>query len=426
MMEKERLALQGGPKAVTLQHHERWPIVSEDEINASVQLMIAGTLSIKDGSGIIAEFEGNFARYHGAKHSLVQNNGTSSLHAAYFAVGIGPGDEVLVPSYTWPSTANAVISCNATPVFCDIDPRTLCLDPVDAERRITPATKAIAVVHIWGHPADMDAIMALAKKHNLKVIEDCSHAHGSTYRGRKVGTIGEIGCFSLQGSKMIVGGEAGIAITESDEYFDRMLALSHYGGRIEKDGLTGKYDEYAYTGFGPKYRVHPLAAAIANGQLSHLDEWIKGRRENLDYLSEGLRGIPGIEPPYTAPDCTRGAYYGYRAMYDAAAFGGLPVERFVEALRAEGVQADLERYPPLHQQPFYQGAEHYERVTGYRWPYAPIRQITYSDSDFPVTMRIEKGVIALPTFTQPCRDVIDQYIAAFRKVAANAMQLLAK
>ncbi len=413
----------GGQKAVKSEYKERWPIINEDEVNAVVQLMLAGDLSIPDGSGILDEFENNFAKYNGVRYALVQNNGTSTLHAAVFAVGVGPGDEVLVPTYTWPSSANAVLSCNATPVFCDIDPKTLCIDVEDMESRITPATKAVVVVHIWGHPGDMDKIMALAKRHNLKVIEDASHAHGSTYRGRKIGTIGDVGCYSLQASKMMIGGEAGIAITDNADYFERMLALSHYGGRIEKDQISGKYLEYAYTGLGPKYRVHPLAAAIANDQLKFLDHWIEGRRDNLGYLSDGLRGLKGIEPSYTAPDCTRGAYYGYRLTYHPEQLNNLPVDKFIEALRAEGVDANPERYKLLHRQALYQGASHYEKVTGYKWPYAPIREIHYQDSDFPKAVAVHPNLISLPTFTQPCQSLLDEYIAAFRKVVDGVEQL---
>jgi dTDP-4-amino-4,6-dideoxygalactose transaminase len=422
MANPEKLALFGGSKAVTQETKERWPVISEDDVNAVVQLMLARQLSIADGGGVISEFEKKFANFNGAKHALVQNNGTSTLHAAYFAVGIGPGDQVIVPTYTWPSTANAVLSCNATPVFCDIDPRTLCIDPADVARKITRATKAIGVVHIWGHPANMDTILEIAQRHDLRVIEDASHAHGATYKGRKAGTIGDVGCFSLQASKMIIGGEAGIAVTNNPEYFDRMLALSHYGGRIEKDQVTGKYADYAYTGLGPKYRVHPLAAAIANVQLEHLDEWINQRRSNLDYLTAGLRDLPGIEPPYTAPDCTRGAYYGYRIVCHPERVGA-PIIKFIKALQAEGVDAQPERYQLLHRQALYQGASHYEQVTGYKWPYAPICQIEYKDSDLPIATRIHANLIALPTFTQPCHQLLDQYVTAFRKVIQNVKQL---
>ena len=424
MSQNKKLALTGGPKAVTSDYKEIWPIIDETTKKAVNDYMQQGELSIKDGTGILDEFETNFARYTGAKHALVQNNGTSTLHAAFFAVGVGPGDEVIVPTYTWPSTANTILSCNATPVFCDIDPMTLCASVDDIKKRITPKTKAIVVVHIWGHPADMDAVTEVAKKYNLKVVEDAAHAVGSTYKGRKVGTIGDVGCFSLQASKTLIGGEAGVAVTNNSEYFDRMLVLSHYGGRIEKDLTSDTYKDYAYTGMGPKYRVHPLAAVIANAQLKSLDKWIELRNSNLNYISNGIRGLRGVEPFDIAPDCTRGAYYGYRVIYSPEKLYNIPTARFIEALRAEGVDADPERYIPLHRQMLYRGASYYEKATGYKWPYAPIREIEYKDSDFPVAVDLFTRLISLPTFTHDCRDVLDQYIEAFHKVVENADQLV--
>jgi perosamine synthetase len=169
--------------------------------------------------------------------------------------------------------------------------------------------------------------------------------------------------------------------------------------------------------------VHPLAATIANLQFKHLDEWIIQRKTNLDYLSEGLRGLGAIEPFSIAPDCSRGAYYGYRVSYHPELINNLPANRFIQALQAEGVDANPERYQLLHRQALYQGASHYEQATGYKWPYAPIREIQYQDSDFPVAVSVHPNLISLPTFTLPCRDLIDQYIMAFKKVIEGAGQL---
>jgi len=419
----ETLALLGGPKAVTAADLYRWPVLGDEEIALVTQLMRAGEISITAGTGVIADCEQAFARFVGAPYALLQCTGTSTLHAALFAVGVGSGDEVIVPTYTWPSSASAALTCNAIPVFCDVDPRTFAADPKDIERKITSRTKAIMVVHLWGHPADMDAIIDIARRYNLKVIEDAAHAHGATYKGRMTGTIGDIGCYSLQASKMLPGGEAGIAVTSDPALFDRMLTFSHYGGRIERDSVTGEYLQFAYTGFGPKYRVHPLAAAIASVQIKRLPANIQARRENLEYLSAGLASIPGIDPPFTQADCTRGAWYGYRVLYDPSAFHGVPVARFMEALRAEGVQVEAERYRLLHLEPLYQGPE----IAGC-CPYPPpdVRQRmrSYRAGDFPVAESIHPRLMALPTFThQPCWDLLDQYIAAFRKVAANIEQL---
>jgi dTDP-4-amino-4,6-dideoxygalactose transaminase len=421
---RQTLAFFGGPKTVTAESHERWPLLTEEDVAAVTSLLRRGEISITTGSGIIQELEQTFADYLGVRHALAQCNGTSCLHAALFAVGVGYGDEVIVPTYTWPSTASTVLLCNAIPVFCDVKPDTLTADPADIERKITPATKAIAVVHLWGHPAEMDEILAIARRHRLAVIEDASHAHGATYKGRKVGSIGDVGCFSLQASKALPGGEAGVAVTNNPDLFDRMLTLSHYGGRIERDSLTGQYTQFAFTGFGPKYRVHPLAAAIARVQLRHLDDYIEARRQNLDYLTAGLVEIPGITPPYTAGHVTRGAWYGYRLLFDQARVNRVPKVRFMTALRAEGVEVDDERYRLLHFEPLYQGPE----IAG-ACPYPPpeirARMRSYHVGDLPIAEGIHPRLMSLPTFThQPCTNLLDQYIAAFQKVVYNSEQLL--
>jgi perosamine synthetase len=419
----EKLALFGGPKAVTAANPDRWPVLGDEEIALVTQLMRAGEISITSGTGVIGDFERAFAEFSQARYALVQCNGTSTLQSALFGVGVGYGDEVIVPTYTWPSTASVALTCNAIPVFCDIDPQTFAADPADIERKITPATKAICVVHLWGHPADMDVVMDIARRHHLKVVEDASHAHGAFYKGRPVGTIGDVGCFSMQASKALPGGEAGVAVTNDPDLFDRMLTYSHYGGRIERDSVTGRYLEFAYTGLGPKFRVHPLAAAIALVQLKKLPAAIESRRQNLEYLSEGLAQVPGLTPPYTAPDCTRGAWYGYRMIYDPAQFGGVPKERFMEALQAEGVQVEGERYRLLHCEPLYQGPG----VAGacpFPAPDVRARMRDYRSGDFPVAEAIQPQLLVLPTFTyQPCWEFLDQYISAFRKVAANAGRL---
>ena len=279
---EDKLALQGGSKAVTLSLNDPWPVMNEAEIQSVVELMRTGQISIGNGTGPIGEFERRFAEYTGAKYALMHNNGTGSLHAGFYAVGVGPGDEVIVPSYTWHATAGGVVTANAIPIFCESDPKTLTIDPADVARRITPRTKAIAVVHMWGNIADMDGVMEIARRHNLKVVEDCSHAHGGTWRGKQVGTIGDVGCFSMQGSKILVAGEGGVLITNDPKVYDRALLLGHFG-RIDRDAVDESDRAYS-TGFGVKYRAHPLGAAIALGELAHLDEVNALRKQNFEYL----------------------------------------------------------------------------------------------------------------------------------------------
>ncbi|MEG2571266.1 MAG: DegT/DnrJ/EryC1/StrS family aminotransferase, partial [Clostridia bacterium] len=221
------LALLGGEKTVTIDYEAvaTRPVVCQKGIDAAVEIMKKGEIS---NSSVVDVFEAKFKKFVGAEYGACLSNGTSCLQAALFAVGVGAGDEVIVPSFTFWASAAPIIATNGVPIFCETDPETHCLDPKDVEARITPKTKAIMVVHVWGNPADMDAIMAIAKKHNLKVVEDCSHAHGSTYKGKKVGTIGDVGCFSMQGSKLLVAGEGGIFVTNTKEYYERALALGSY------------------------------------------------------------------------------------------------------------------------------------------------------------------------------------------------------
>src|SRR5687767_10854541 len=196
MVGSERLAIDGGPKTVTVGHGDRWESISEAEIEGVVE-----TLRGKNVYGSTDLFEQEFAAFVGAQYAVAVCNGTASIHSALFAAGVRAGDEVIVPSYTWHASITPILHCGGTPVFCEVDPDTYCADPADVERRITPSTKAILVTHVLGNPADMDGIMAVARPRGIKVIEDASHAHGGSFGGRLVGALGDIGCFSLQNSK---------------------------------------------------------------------------------------------------------------------------------------------------------------------------------------------------------------------------------
>jgi dTDP-4-amino-4,6-dideoxygalactose transaminase len=194
---------------------------------------------------------------------------------------VGPGNEVIVPSYTFWATAVPIIAANGVPVFCDVDPDTYCIDPREIVKKITPRTKAIMVVHVWGNPADMHSIMEIGAKYKLKVIEDCSHAHGSLWKGKKVGIIGDVGCFSLQGSKTLPAGEGGILVTDNREYYEIAVAYGHYD-RVEKFPENSEYKKYSLTGLGYKFRANPLGITIANHGLDELDQ--RNAIRNLDRL----------------------------------------------------------------------------------------------------------------------------------------------
>jgi len=230
-MSREKLAIFGGEPAVKVQA-PKWPIIGEEETNRIINQLRIGKLSIADRSGVIAEFEDLFAKYHNIKYALATYCGTASLHSAIFGVGVEPGDEVIVPSFTWITTATSVLQSNAIPVFCDISNESFGIDPKDFEKKITKRTKAIIVVHLWGIPVEMEKIMNVARKHNIAVVEDSAQAHGAIYKGKKVGTIGDVGCFSFQATKSMCTGEGGMLITDELGIYERAMLLGHHPARL--------------------------------------------------------------------------------------------------------------------------------------------------------------------------------------------------
>jgi perosamine synthetase len=426
-MTASTLALFGGPPAVTSEWRQDWPVIGDGEINAVIDLLRHGVLSIYDRSGIIAAFEDAFAEYHsaddGPPFALSHNAGTSALHGAYFGLGLGVGDEVIVPTYTFLATVTPLLQCGATPVFADADPESLTISPDSVAERITARTRAIVATHMWGHPADMTALGRLAESMDLQLVEDCSHAHGATIDGRKVGTFGTAACFSLEGHKAMVAGEGGVMLTRSRQVYERALLLGHFGRRAKDEVQRPELASFAETGFGQKYRMHPLAAAIALEQLRKLDTHNARRGANLNLLTRLLTGIPGIRPPTTAPGMTRGGWYGYKPRYVADELGGLGLARYITALRAEGVRVKLPGSPPLHRLPVFQLTDAEAAVL--KLP-AAARDARRRGLAYPCPQAdaVYPTLLSLPTFTGDCDEVIHQYARAFTKVSSSWKELL--
>ena len=422
-MAANELALNGGAPAVTIQDPDGWRPFEEEGAALVAAMAGEGELS-GSGTGVTKAFETAFAEYVGRTYGLSQMNGTSTLWAAYFAVGVGPGDEVIHPTYSWIGAVAPVVFLGARPVFCEIDPEALTVDPADIERRITNRTRAISVVHLWGNPADLDAVMAVSRKYGIPVIEDCSHAHGAEWDGRKVGSVGDIGCFSLQGEghgAMGVG-EGGMVVTDNREYYERALICGHLNRRGVAEELTRPdYRVLDKTCLGIKFRSHALAMGLGTGQLRHLDEVNTKRRAVLRALAGIAEEIPGLASVRVLEKATPGGFFGYRLLYRAEDLGGLPVETFLEAVQAEGADVTACDYPLLHRMPLF--AEGFDIYGGDRGPLAG-DYAGYRAGDLPVSEAAHKRVLALPAFTEPKAGVLDQYREAFRKVAANAGALL--
>jgi dTDP-4-amino-4,6-dideoxygalactose transaminase len=271
----------------------------------------------------------------------------------------------------------------------------------------------------------MDEILAIAGRHGLAVIEDAAHAHGACYKGRKIGTIGDLACFSFQATKSLPCGEGGILVTNNQEYFERALLLAQSPSRLNLHLQMEQHRRFKDTGFGAyKYRINPINAVIALGQMPYFEERNAIRQKNIDHLTQRLETVPGIRVPYTAPHVTRGGHYGYPLLYCPDELDDLPVETYLRALQAEGVPLSRERYPMLHLSPMYQ--EHNPPGRGWPWSYsAETRAVVYRRGDLPITEEIYPRLLAIPVWDKgvPCEELFDQYAEAFRKVASNTGQL---
>jgi dTDP-4-amino-4,6-dideoxygalactose transaminase len=338
-----RLAICGG-QPVRSKPYPRWPIYGQEELEALKEVLESGVWGI--GGQKQLAFAERFARYHGVRFGVAVTNGTVGLEVALRALGVGCGDEVVVPAYTFMATPLAVLYVNAIPIFADIDPETYTLSPESLQESLSEKTKAVIPVHIAGQPCNMDAILKLAEEHGLRVIEDACQAWGAEWRGRRVGSLGDVGAFSFQSSKNITAGEGGIVVTDSEELYRLLWAYHNCGRSLEGETYTHHLP-------GGNYRMTEFQAAILLVQLDRYDQQLQTREENAQHLDHLLTKIDGVRPLKRPPEVTRHAHHLYIFRYDPEAFGGLSRERFVEALNAEGIPAYL-GYRPLYQEPFLQ------------------------------------------------------------------------
>ncbi|RJP15983.1 MAG: DegT/DnrJ/EryC1/StrS family aminotransferase [Candidatus Abyssobacteria bacterium SURF_5] len=398
-----------------------WPVINDEVIDAVVRVLREESLSPIMQVGIIKEFEDNFAQYQGRKFAFAVNSGTAALDTALHVSGVGPGDEVIVSPYTWGATVGCILHNNAIPVFADIDPLTFNIRPDEIRKKITDRTKAIVTVHIYGHPCDMDPINEIAREHNLRVIEDCAQAHGATYNGRKVGSLGDIGCFSLQASKNLTGGEGGILVFDDETLFDEVVSWASHPMRqfmeLQDKPLGAYIDSVA-----PNFRMHAVSAAIANVQLKHLDTWVAQRRKNLAYLTRSLSDIPGIRTTFVAPNCEH-AVHIIPFIYKADELNNVPLEKFRNALALEGLETNSYVGTPIHLRPRFQERRFWGKGCPWSCGYAG-RSIEYRKGDCPVAEKRCSGeelTLQSIGFHVPCTDYLDQIGAAFKKAANKAL-----
>jgi dTDP-4-amino-4,6-dideoxygalactose transaminase len=337
------LAIFGGARVRT-KPFPSWPIFGDSDEQRLVRTLRSGNWGKLHGDEV-ADFERRFADLHGCKHAIGVVNGTVSLRIALMAAGIRAEEEVIVPPYTFLATATAVVEANAVPVFADVELDTFNLSPEAVEAAITPKTRAIIPVHMGGQPADMDALMAIAKKHNLVVIEDAAHAHAAVYKNQGAGSIGHLGSFSFQSSKNLTSGEGGLITTNEDKLADACRSI-HNCGRLP-GGIW-----YEHHVISANYRLGEFQGAILNSQLDRLLEQTDTRDRNGQYLAAKLRQLPGIHPQRRTAETTRHSYHLFLLRIDESAFGA-PRHVVLKALAAEGIPLSAGYAIPLYRQPLF-------------------------------------------------------------------------
>ena len=432
-----QLAINGGAAAYAAGELNRnipqfkWPIYTEEDENAVLQVMRDRMMS---GSEITKKFEKAYAEYIGSDYVLGYCSGTASLSAAMWACGVGAGDEVIAPSLTYWATCAGAMSLGAAVNFADIDPETLCIDPKDIEHRIGPNTKAIIVVHYLGHPADMDAIMAIARKHNVKVIEDASHSHGAMYKGRMTGSIGDITGQSMMTGKSFALGEAGVICTNDRYLYERCISYGHY----ERTGVANNFNSSErfitdpelvhFAGIpigGRKDRMNQWCSALGLVQLKYFPERVAKIEEAMQYFCDCLDTLPGLRAHRPAKDSglTKGAWYSSACHYDPEALDGLPVEKFIAAVQAEnGNIGKLSNYA-LHTHPVFNEADvfHQGKPTALAFGQRDVRQ---GKGALPVAEATPSRAFVFPRITFLDKPFIDRFVDMLAKVIKNRGELL--
>jgi len=393
----------------------RWPDIRPEDIAAVRAVLERGVLG-GVGAPEMTALEAEWAAFVGRSECLLFNSGTAAIHAALYGLGIGPGDEVITTSYTFAGTWQPILHQGATPVFVDIDPRTYDLDPRRIEERITPRTRAIIAVHIGGLPADLDEILAIAERHGLAVIEDACQAHGATYRDRQVGSYGVVGCYSLNSSKILTGGEGGLLVADDPDVLARARRLRTFGEDIpELARLTGwNFRPYTSFSIGWNYRHQEMPAALARSQLRRLPEYIATGQRNAARLTQALAGAPGLTSPQV-PDDRTSTYYHYRVRIEREALGlghlapTVVRDGLGRALMAAGVGVELWHTQPAPAFPVF--ADH-----------------GYDPADYPEAVAMLDSSLVIcdarhPIFVQPV-EVIERYADAIRTVLDDPERFL--
>jgi len=422
-----KLAINGGKSLRDIKTNPwpKWPAWGEKEEHALLEVLKTGVWSYNGPKE--SEFNKAFAEFTGTKYALLVANGTVSLQLALEACGIGFGDEVIVPGLTWQATAAVVLDVNAVPILVDVNDDNWCIDSAEVQKAITPRTKAIIPVHLYGSFADMDAIMKIAKKNNLWVIEDCAHKHGGEWDGKKAGSIGDVGSFSFQLSKLMTAGEGGALTTSNSQLCEKLDALRNCGRRPEKEKPTDKgagiySDEGNFIQSG-NYRITEFQAALLIESLERMPGQNQIREENAKYINSLLSKLPGVLPMRRDERETMGAYYNFSFRYKKDDFKGLHVENFRKALSKELGCPVEPSYEPLNACALY--APH-TKPWRYRLSKKHWKEIDPVRFDLPVCHRIhqDESVCFHHSVLMGTKADMDLIVEAIQKIYKNTEELV--
>ncbi len=375
--------------------------ISEEEKNAVMKVLNSKMLTLLAGD-VVKKFEKEFAEYIGVKHAIGVNSGTAALHIAIASLDIGPGDEVIVPPFTFIATASSILHNNAIPIFADIDNKSYTLDPESVKKKITEKTKAIIPVHLAGITADMGQLLDIAKENNLYIIEDACQSHGAKYNGKKVGSIGDFGAFSFYPSKNMTTGEGGMITTNNNKLARQCRLIRHHGEPYW----------YVYNRLGWNYRMTEIQGAIGRVQLKKLDKYVKIRKENAFYLSKAIEDVEGIDPPYVPEYCEPAFNYWIGRIHPDII--GLDKNQFM----AKFPSSKLLYHKPLYETKLFQKKNAYPRGCPWSCPFYG-KDIDYTKIKLPIVEKVTKEIFALDIHPMISKKELEQNINIMKKLASK-------
>ncbi len=409
-----KLAVLGGDPVRKNKPWHKWPYIDQNVIDSIIKTTNSGRwCRMGAPNSTVTAFEKDFSGMLGAKFFVGVGSGTQALNTCVEALEIGAGDEVITSPYSDMGTIASILVCRALPVMADLDPESYQIDPADVERRITPNTKAIMPVHIMGVPCNMEKIMAIAKKHNLKVIEDSCQGHLAEYQGKKLGTIGDLGSFSFQESKVISCGEGGGVVGNDDVLMERCYTVQNHG--TTRKGVTER--------IGPKYRMTEFEGAILMGQMPGFKERHELRNKNANYIRSRLKNFPGLVPQKQYEGTASSAYYKFAFTYHKEHFNNADRSKFLKAVSAEGIPLSGYIGNGLHKEPW---TDYIQKLKVYQKMYSPARLQQYkAELNYPNCDNVCRDVIVLagPGPLLGTQEDMDDIINSIMKVYDNRDQL---